>query len=83
VELGNGDKFIFDIGLRAAERISAMQIPYDYLDKVFIGHLHADPSKRVGFSKYVTDGRVVFTDVIKFYYDQTNKMFDTDFQPPK
>ena len=42
VELGNGDKFIFDAGLGCAERISAMKIPYDYLDKVFIGHLHAD-----------------------------------------
>ncbi len=42
VELGNGDKFIFDIGLGAAERISAQKIPYDFLDKVFIGHLHAD-----------------------------------------
>ncbi len=42
VELGNGDKFLFDIGLGSAERISAMQIPYDYLDKLFIGHLHAD-----------------------------------------
>ena len=42
VELGNGDKFIFDIGLGSAERISAMKIPYDYLDKVFLGHLHAD-----------------------------------------
>ena len=42
VELGNGDKFIFDAGLGCAERISAMQIPYDYLDKVFLGHLHAD-----------------------------------------
>ena len=42
LELGNGDKFIFDIGLGSAERISAMKIPYDYLDKVFIGHLHAD-----------------------------------------
>jgi ribonuclease Z len=40
--LGNGDKFIFDAGLGCAERISAMQIPYDYLDKVFLGHLHAD-----------------------------------------
>ena len=27
VELGNGDKFIFDIGSGAAERISALQIP--------------------------------------------------------
>ncbi len=42
VELGNGDKFLFDIGLGSAERISAMKIPYDFLDKVFIGHLHAD-----------------------------------------
>ena len=42
VELGNGDKFIFDIGLGSAERISAQKIPYDYLDKLFIGHLHAD-----------------------------------------
>ncbi len=42
VELGNGDKFIFDIGTGSAERISALSIPYDYLDKVFIGHLHAD-----------------------------------------
>jgi len=42
VELGNGDKFIFDIGLGSAERIAALKIPYDLLDKVFIGHLHAD-----------------------------------------
>ena len=42
VELGNGDKFIFDIGTGSAERISALKIPYDFLDKVFIGHLHAD-----------------------------------------
>ncbi len=42
VELGNGDKFIFDIGSGSAERISSLQIPYDYLDKIFIGHLHAD-----------------------------------------
>ena len=42
LELGNGDKFVFDAGLGCAERISAMKIPYDYLDKVFLGHLHAD-----------------------------------------
>lgn len=42
VELGNGDKFLFDIGTGAAERLAALQIPYDYLDKLFIGHLHAD-----------------------------------------
>ncbi len=42
VELGNGDKFIFDAGTGSAERLSAQMIPYDLLDKVFIGHLHAD-----------------------------------------
>ena len=42
VELGNGDKFLFDIGSGSHERISAQKIPYDYLDKVFFGHLHVD-----------------------------------------
>ena len=42
VELGNGDKFIFDIGTGSAERLSALKIPHDYLNKVFIGHLHSD-----------------------------------------
>ncbi|MBW2552884.1 MAG: MBL fold metallo-hydrolase [Deltaproteobacteria bacterium] len=42
VELGNGDKFLFDIGSGSHERIAAQKIPYDYLDKVFIGHLHVD-----------------------------------------
>jgi ribonuclease Z len=42
VELGNGDKFLFDIGAGCHERLAAQKIPYDYLDKVFIGHLHVD-----------------------------------------
>jgi ribonuclease Z len=42
VELGNGDKFIFDIGTGSAERISALKIPHNFLNKVFIGHLHSD-----------------------------------------
>ncbi len=42
VELGNGDKFLFDIGTGSAERISALKIPYNYIDKVFLGHLHSD-----------------------------------------
>ena len=42
VELGNGDKFLFDIGTGSAERLAALQIPYDWLNKVFLGHLHAD-----------------------------------------
>ena len=42
VELGNGDKFIFDIGAGCHERLAAQKIPYDYIDKVFFGHLHVD-----------------------------------------
>jgi ribonuclease Z len=42
LELGNGDKFIFDSGTGSAERIAALQIPYNYLDKVFLSHLHTD-----------------------------------------
>lgn len=46
-------------------------------------NLDADPSKRVGLSKYVSGGRQVFEDVVKNYYEQTNKEFGTDFKPPK
>ena len=42
VELGNGDKFLFDIGYGSVQRLAAMKIPMDYLDKVFVGHLHMD-----------------------------------------
>ncbi len=42
LELGNGDKFLFDVGTGSAERIAAMQIPYNYIDKVFLSHLHTD-----------------------------------------
>ena len=42
LELGNGDKFIFDAGTGSAERIAALQIPYNFLDKVFLSHLHTD-----------------------------------------
>ena len=42
VELSNGDKFLFDLGTGAAENLAALEIPYDYLDKVFLSHLHTD-----------------------------------------
>jgi ribonuclease Z len=42
VELGNGDKFLFDIGAGCHERLAAQKIPYDEIDKLFIGHLHVD-----------------------------------------
>ncbi|UCE88677.1 MAG: MBL fold metallo-hydrolase [Pseudomonadota bacterium] len=42
VELGNGDKFVFDMGEGSYERIMALGIPLDQLNKVFLGHLHLD-----------------------------------------
>jgi len=55
MELGNGEKFIFDIGDGAAERLLALQIPTAFLDKVFIGHLHADHFGDIG-SMFVSMG---------------------------
>ena len=42
IELGNGDKFIFDMGTGSMERLYALGIPLDYINKVFLTHLHAD-----------------------------------------
>ena len=42
VELGNGDKFLFDVGTGSKANIAALMIPYDFLDKVFLTHLHTD-----------------------------------------
>ncbi len=41
-ELGNGDKFFFDIGTGSMANVAALMIPYDFLDKVFLTHLHTD-----------------------------------------
>ncbi len=42
VELGNGDKFIFDSGTGSHVRVGSLEIPYDFLDKIFLSHLHTD-----------------------------------------
>ena len=42
VELGNGDKFLFDSGTGSHVRIASLEITYDFLDKIFISHLHTD-----------------------------------------
>ncbi len=42
VEVGNGDKFLFDIGTGAMVNVAALMIPYDFLNKVFLTHLHTD-----------------------------------------
>ena len=40
VELGNRNKFLFDISQGSASRNLVMKILMDCLDKVFIRHLH-------------------------------------------
>ena len=42
LETGNGDKILFDIGTGSMANLAAMMIPYQYLDKVFLSHLHTD-----------------------------------------
>jgi ribonuclease Z len=42
VELGNGDKFLFDGGTGSHVRIGSLGIPYDFIDKMFLSHLHTD-----------------------------------------
>jgi len=41
-EMGNGEKFIFDIGSGSMRNIASLMIPYEYLTKVFLSHLHTD-----------------------------------------
>ena len=42
VELGNGDKFLFDIGSGSMRNVMSLNIPADFLTKIFISHLHTD-----------------------------------------
>jgi len=41
-EFGNGEKMFFDLGSGSMRNISSLMIPYEYLTKVFISHLHTD-----------------------------------------
>ncbi len=42
IELGNGDKFLFDIGTGSSANLAALMIPNAWLDKIFLTHLHTD-----------------------------------------
>lgn len=42
IEVGNGDKFLFDIGTGSMANLASLMIPYQYLDKIFLSHLHTD-----------------------------------------
>ena len=42
VELGNGESFLFDLGVGSTDRLSGLELDYSKLDKVFASHLHTD-----------------------------------------
>lgn len=42
VELGNGDKFMFDFGFGTQMNFSALEIPYERMTAYFATHLHTD-----------------------------------------
>ncbi len=42
IELGNGDSFVWDLGLGSLVNYNTMQVPYSRMSKVFLTHLHAD-----------------------------------------
>jgi len=42
VEFGNGEKILFDIGTGSMANVAAYMIPYEFLDKIFLTHLHTD-----------------------------------------
>ena len=48
-----------------------------------LGNIPADQSKRIGFSKYIWDGRVNYTDVLTKIYDDINEEYGTSVEVPK
>ena len=42
VELGNGEKFLFDLGSGTMENLSRLRPDWSKVDKVFASHLHSD-----------------------------------------
>jgi ribonuclease Z len=48
-----------------------------------LGVKRADPTQRIGFSKYIWDGRVNYPEVLKNIYDKINEEYGTDLAPPQ
>jgi ribonuclease Z len=42
VELGNGEKFLFDVGSGSMENLAKLRPDYSKVDKIFASHLHSD-----------------------------------------
>ena len=56
VELGNGDKFVFDFGFGSFSRFAALEVALGDITALFASHLHAD---HVGdFAAYWVGGRL-------------------------
>ena len=45
--------------------------------------LPADPSQRIGFSDFITSGRVPYSDVVEKIYDDINRRYGSNVKPPK
>ena len=42
IELGNGEKFVFDFGSGSQANFTALEIPHQDITAYFASHLHAD-----------------------------------------
>ena len=42
VELGNGDNFVFDLGIGSLRNYNSFSIPFNTINNVFFSHLHMD-----------------------------------------
>lgn len=42
VELGNGEKFVFDLGIGSLRNYNSFSIPFNTINHVFLTHLHMD-----------------------------------------
>jgi len=42
VELGNGEKFLFDLGTGCAANLASLNMSWEHFDKIFLSHLHSD-----------------------------------------
>jgi ribonuclease Z len=47
------------------------------------GNKPANPNDRIGFSKYIWDGRVNYSDVLTKIYDDINEEYGTSVEVPK
>ena len=47
-----------------------------------IAKLPPDRSQRVGFTDYINDGRVIYSDLIKEMYDEINELYGTNIPLP-